>query len=298
MLAWWLGRPWRVAGTGAVTLAVLALPTVGGASGARATATVLATYGTAGTYTWKVPSGVSKVTFEVFGASGGNVANGSVLLAVGGPGGEARGQLFVKPGQTFEIVVGGRGGDSHDQLGGRVGSNGGGQGGDNADPVLPGGGGGGGASDVRVGGLGNPCATSKSCQRPDRIIVGGGGGGGGAEQSGGGAGGGASGESIRLGDSGGGQEYLWVDLNGLFNCPVPLTVVGCFGQGGFSKIVPGGGVAGGGGGGGGGWYGGDADQGWGLGGAGGSGVVSRVFRHPAFPGGARVGDGLVVISTP
>jgi Glycine rich protein len=90
---------------------------------------VLATFNSAGSYTWTVPSLVKRVTFDVYGASGGNVVDGSTLLATGGRGGEAKGQLSVKPGQVFEVVVGGRGGDNNGYLGGPGGFNGGGVGG-------------------------------------------------------------------------------------------------------------------------------------------------------------------------
>ena len=86
---------------------IVGLFLLGGA--APVNATTLASFSTAGTYTWTVPSNVTKVTFDVFGASGGDVVNGNFLVTGGGPGGEARETFKVRPGQVFEIVVGGKG---------------------------------------------------------------------------------------------------------------------------------------------------------------------------------------------
>jgi hypothetical protein len=68
---------------------LLALLTVGGASGAPAS-TIIATFDTHGTYTWTVPTGVGKVIIDVYGAAGGNVSDGSTLIARGGLGGAGR----------------------------------------------------------------------------------------------------------------------------------------------------------------------------------------------------------------
>ncbi len=101
-----------------------------GVGRAAATSTVLKTYGTAGKYLWTVPTGVTSVTFDVYGASAGNVVDGSppTLVAIGGAGGEAKATFPVKPGEQFEIVVGGRGSDNSGQFGGAGGFNGGGSG--------------------------------------------------------------------------------------------------------------------------------------------------------------------------
>src|SRR5262249_22304050 len=131
----------------------------GGASGSRSSSTLLATFSTPGTYSWTVPAGVTKGTFDVFGASGGHGTQFPPLVPAGGPGGEAKGQFTVKPGQVFEVVVGGRGVDANGKLGGAGGFNGGGAGA-NLSFIGVAGAGGGGASDVRIGGSGNSCASA------------------------------------------------------------------------------------------------------------------------------------------
>jgi hypothetical protein len=228
---------------------------------------VLATFATHGTYAWTVPTGTTTVTFTVFGASGGDVSDGTILLSKGGPGGEARGRFSVRPGEIFQVVVGGRG----SQFGG---FNGGGY---HKNSSM---GAGGGGSDVRIGGLSNGCAQPGACLFTDRIIVGGGGGGGGTNGDGG-AGGGARGANA--GGSGGGQEDNYFD--GCLGTPQ-----GSFGCGGWATSPTAGA-------GGGGWYGGTQSSTDG-GGGGGSGYVSSLALSGSFPGGTRVGDGKVVISTP
>jgi hypothetical protein len=274
-----------VPGLAALAVVLFALLTGGRAGGAPAD-TVLATFNVPGTYAWTVPTGVRKVIFDVYGASGGNIMGGDFLLAAGGAGGEARGTFTVKPGQTFMIVVGGRGGNGG-TTGGAGGFNGGGRGG-NGDPGGSGRGGGGGGSDVRVGGIGNPCLSDLSCGFGGRIIVGGGGGGGGKNLEGDWADGGAGGGLVGGPDvtRGGTQEHGGGSGSG----------GGAFGLGGD------GGIGGSAGAGGGGWYGGAAagggGVGFGTGSGGGSGFISRFARKGSFPGGVRAGDGLVVISTP
>jgi len=262
---------------------LVALLTVGGASGAPAS-TVLATFDTPGTYTWTVPTGVRTVIIDVYGAAGGNVSDGNTLIARGGLGGEAKGTFKVKPGQTYEIVVGGHGGNNQGSILGYGGFNGGGFGSSN-DPDF-GGAGGGGGSDVRVGGFGNPCLNDMSCGYGGRMIVGGGGGGGSGDRGGvnGGAGGGLEGSPA---DSGGTQE-AGGDPDNATGCG------GSFGDGGWGyHSYPGKGPGGGGGG----WYGGACTFN-GSGTGGGSGFISHFARKGSFPGGFRGGDGLVVISIP
>jgi hypothetical protein len=288
-------RLWMAGAVGVVGLAgaLAAFVAVGGASGARQVDTVLTTFNVPGTFTWTVPSGVKRATFDAFGASGGNASDGHILFSRGGAGGEARGQFKVKPGEVFEVLVGGHGVDSSGSGGGGGGSNGGGD----AGSGSPGGGGGGGSSDVRLGEWKDPCAASKSCAASARIVVGGGGGGGGSASSGG-AGGGLTGAAGGSGAPGGGPDgptggpYL-----GLVCPPAPGQAEGCFGPGAnghagtFNSTGAGGG--------GGGWYGGGVDvQSTGGGAAGGSGFVSQFARNPSFPGGTHQGDGLVVITTP
>ena len=105
--------------------------------------------------TFTVPSGVSTITIQTYGAQGTNGAS------PGGLGGYVSGDLTVSAGNTLYVYVGGR-----------AGFNGGASGHSN-------GGSGGGASDVRSGGT----------AYTDRVIVAGGGGGGGYYGGGGASGG-------------------------------------------------------------------------------------------------------------
>jgi hypothetical protein len=268
-----------------------------------AQATVLATFNTRGAYTWTVPTGVTRITFTVYGASGGDVTallgRFTEIVSSGGAGGESRGIFKVKPGETFLIEVGGQGGsvnESTTSTGGSGGFNNVSGGGQSATPP---GAGGGGASDVRMGGKGNSCATDHaSCRFQDRIIVAGGGGGGGGgwpgsncTPLGGGNGGGYAGTNAPGGCAGGGQQDGEIGQP-----PSSLQFAGYFGSGGTgapSGSLP----TTGGGGGGGGWFGGDGNTG-GAGGAGGSGYISPLALRGSFPGGTRTGDGLVIIAAP
>jgi hypothetical protein len=246
---------------------------------------LLATFDQLGYYSWSVPAGVTTVTFDVYGAAGGNATNGPVLLAKGGPGGEARAQFRVTPGEAFEIDVGGRGNDNDGSLGAWGGFNGGGHGGDGSGPVL-GGAGGGGGTDVRLGGVGNACGAPRTCQQYVDIVAAGGGGGAGAGAFTGGAGGGvtgANGQGHGGFDGSGGQQYGSDCSSGGESF--------CFFWGGVS-------TAAGGGGGGGGWFGGQGAVGSGDSAGGGSGYISPFTLKGSFPGGTRGGDGLVRIRTP
>jgi hypothetical protein len=243
-----------------------------------ASATTLKTFTTPGTYTWKVPTGVTSVTFDVYGARGGGVNQfiGGVLnvISSGGPGGEARAKFKVHAGEVFEIVVGGQGGSATvGTVNGTAGFNGGGS----PDLDNTTGGGGGGGSDVRIGGRGNPCVGSKSCGYGDRIIVGGGGGGGSdaATSPDGGAGGGLNGCCVAT----------------LFGTQESAGYEAGFGFG-ATAFVDGGGAGGGGG-----WYGGSESGGNTNGGAGGSGYISPFSLSGSFPGGTSVGNGKVIITT-
>ena len=95
------------------------------------------------TYSWTVPSGVTRVQFDVFGAQGGSGAAsfGPSVVGAAGPGAlgaHVEATLALQPGETLTVVVGGSGGDSTSSAGGSGGSGGGGVGGDG---VIPGGGG-------------------------------------------------------------------------------------------------------------------------------------------------------------
>jgi hypothetical protein len=248
--------------------------------------TVLATFDTPGVYTWTVPPKVKTVTFDVFGASGGNVVVGNVFVATGGAGEEATATFAVQPGQLFEVVVGGAGaagGGGDGGAGSGVGGSNGGAAGGSGTFLSFGGAGGGGSSDVRIGGLDNSCASDHVCTLPDRIVVGGGGGGDTTFDSSllnGGAGGGASGQNHTGYQDGGTQEQGGIAST--------LGTNGSFGNGGLGSVSSGGG--------GGGWYGGASD--YQIGGGGGSGFISGVVMKASFSGGTRTGDGLVTISTP
>src|SRR6218665_2787835 len=121
---------------------------------------------TGGMQTFTVPTCVSTITVEVWGAEGSQAIHPIGGVNAGGRGGYATGVLTVTAGQVLNIFVGGAGtigGSSTVPLGG--GYNGGG----NAllNGFINSAGGGGGASDIRVGGT----------ALTDRRIVGGGGGG-------------------------------------------------------------------------------------------------------------------------
>ena len=266
------------------------------------------TFTTQGTYSWIVPKGVTQATFNVYGASGGNVTTTEpgpilVILATGGAGGEAKVTVRVKAGQKFEIVVGGVGSNLHiGQQNQAVGGfNGGGTGGLVTYSGQPDGGGaaGGGASDVRIGGVGNGCGATTRCTLNDRVAVGGGGGGAGysvslsAKGGDGGAGGGRvglAGGPNGEGATGGTQVAGGVTFDASGGCGD-----GCeapFGRG-LDGLY---------GGGGGGWYGGgggggeEFDGSSEYGGGGGSGYASSLVLAASFPGGTHRGDGKVIVT--
>ena len=281
----------------------------GGAASASKPPTILATFTTPGTHAWVVPDKVKVVTFDVFGAEGGSTVDDSTspgtIIALGGRGGEALATFPVTPGQTIQIVVGGRGVDSSGETAGAGGFNGGGDGdrggiygGSNRPTtVFFGGAGGGGASDVRLG----PCAVSLTCALADRVVVGGGGGGAGGEPTEapgtGGAGGGPSG-GTGVGDGAGRGGTQLTGGTCLFPGGTNSQTSGSFGQGGGGN--------GAGGGGGGGWYGGAGgctsgippSDGQGSAGGGGSGLIPTSDKKVtgSFPGGTSNTNGSVVIT--
>jgi hypothetical protein len=280
----------------------------GGAASATNPPTVLAEFTTPGTYAWVVPAKVKFVTFDVFGAEGGSAVDDSTvpgtIVALGGRGGEALAGFPVTPGQTIQIVVGGRGENSSGVTRGTGGFNGGGNGdsggiysGSNRPTtVFYGGAGGGGASDVRMG----PCASSLTCALADRVVVGGGGGGAGGEPdqpgSAGGAGGGLSGGTgVGDGAGRGGTQQAGGDC--LFPGGTNPQTSGSFGQGGGGNGASGGG--------GGGWYGGAGgctngippSDGQGSAGGGGSGFIPSGGKvTSSFPGGTSNTNGSVIIT--
>lgn len=273
--------------------------TPGAIAAASANKTIeLARFDTSGVYSWTVPDKVKTVTFDVFGASGGDsTTDGTTVLAQGGAGGEAVGTFATQPGQVILIFVGGRGQNGNGQTAGLGGFNGGGFAADGNGTVYIGGAGGGGGSDVRIGNVftSNTCNAAidpnQQCHFGDRIVVaGGGGGGGGVANAPGAQGGGVHGNGSGTLASGGTQEFGGA---GSFQS-LPYSE-GQFGRGGSitnttNSMEPGAG------GGGGGWYGGGLYGA--AGGGGGSGSVSPFAISGSFPGGTRTGDGLVIISAP
>lgn len=255
--------------------------------------------------TWTVPDGVTAAIFDVYGAQGGNGIFTFAGSQFGGRGGEAKATLAVTPNQTFQINVGGAGGDV--TLGattaGAGGFGGGGNGGNGGlfDTVftIEGGGGGGGASDVRSGGF----------SPNERIIVAGGGGGAGGGAGGldGGAGGGTSGlnggsSGSPLGPRGGAGGSPTVGgaggAGGTSSFGGASGTSGSFGSGGVGASL--GGSGGGAGGGGGGYYGGGGGGTTNVGTASAAGGGGSGFGPAgvAFQTGVREGHGLVVITYP
>ncbi len=284
---------------GVVLLAVLLVSVSGAASPpASGAVTTLKTFKTPGWHKWTVPAGVTRVTFVLFGASGGNSVTDTARFASGGAGGETKATFAVKPSQVFQIVVGSRGVNgtlvSYDAPAG-YGGGGSGQAGDPAQGI-PGQGAGGGASDVRLAASGVECAASLECPAGTRIAVAGGGGGGwglnATDPSGyGGAGGGVAGAPGGPSDYVGGGTQ---SAGGAGTAP--------WEDGEFGHAAPDGG-------GGGGWYGGGGSDrlpqpgysggAWGKGGGGGSGFYNAFALSGSFPTqvSPHYGDGLVKIQT-
>jgi hypothetical protein len=245
---------------------------------------------------WPVPTGVTSITVEAFGAQGGGggpgIGPGGGVGAPGALGGSATVTLSVTPGEMLQVNVGGQGG-SPIEFGapGSAGCNGGALGGTG----TPGGGGGGGASDVRKGGT----------ALANRVVIaggGGGGGGGGSVEFGGGGGGTGGGTSGGPGTNGAGAQFGGVaGLGGAGGTQAgPGTGAALGGSTGSLGIGGAGGAfmnGAGGGGAGGGFYGGGgggAAFGFGAGGGGGGSGLVPGGGTPA--NGVRAGDGLVQIT--
>lgn len=222
---------------------------------------------------WQVPTGVNKISFKVYGASGGR----------GGAGGEIRGELTNLP-ATLYLYVGGQGIEGNYAPGG---FNGGGATTGNRGNE----GSGGGASDIRFG-------SSLS----DRVVVAGGGGGaGGYAGAPGGMGGGLVAEAGGSGQGGGGGGGTQTSGGsaGYSNGGSPATSgsFGVGGTGGYSWNA-------GGGGGGGGWYGGGGGgpddnsccSDGGGGGGGSSYARSDITLNVQHQAGVNTGNGRIEIS--
>jgi hypothetical protein len=254
---------------------------------------------------FRVPSGITKLTVAAYGAGGPTGKHDK-----GGNGAFVQATIPVKPGEKLTIVVGGEGGKADVGTDGTGGFNGGANGGATGNHYDFGGDGGGGASDVREGGS----------ALANRILVAGGGAGGGVAQTYYGAGhGGAGGADIgqrgggrsRRSAIGGGGKGGTQTAGGNGGHPGSRGYsyggngdagsLGIGGQGGGSSDHP----DGGGGGGGGGCYGGGGGSGSiepsGTGGGGGGGGGSSYIESSASgvtnkQGGAPAGNGLIVNS--
>ncbi len=116
--------------------------------------------------TWTVPPGVTQISVDVVGATGGTDAGGSGCVP--GRGGEITATVPVTPGQTLALLVGGAGVNASGGQGGAAGAAGGGAGGSaGATEFASGGGGGGGETSLSapgaplvVAGGGGGCASS------------------------------------------------------------------------------------------------------------------------------------------
>jgi Glycine rich protein len=269
-----------------------------------------------GSYSWTVPAGVTRATFDVYGAGGGRAAYpkppspAPIVTGMGGMGAHVRATLSVQAGQTLTAVVGGLGGDAPGSAGGFNGGAGG------HGDIAGVGGGGGGASDVRTG----PSDTSGLSSR---LLVAGGGGGASTltgTDARGGDGGlvGRNGQAGRTGlgasQGGGGGTANAGGAGGTgATGPLPPTdgASGALGLGGQGAVAPrgngdtsfgagggggAGGLYGGGGGGGGGFA---ADAGFeppGAGGGGSSLATVNTGCQPTVTGGVESGNGTVTIT--
>lgn len=216
--------------------------------------------------TWTVPTGVTSIIIECWGAQGG-IGGGSE----GGRGGYAKGTLAVTPGETLNIYVG--------QMGGTYTTGGWNGGGNGSYSGGYSGGKGGGATDVRKGG------TALS----NRVIVGGGGGGAGYNTgyTYQGVGGGLTGTDGYADRNSSSSYYGYYGLGGTQTAGG--TSGGTLGQGGGASgsTYTGGG--------GGGYYGGGGGAGYSTQGGGGSGYIGGV-TDGTMTSGSRSGDGQVRIT--
>ena len=230
-----------------------------------------------GLQTFTVPAGVTSVSFDVAGGSGGR--DNYSTPAIPGKGGRVQGTLAVNPGNVLNIFVGGKGGD-----GTATGAVGGYNGGANAMFYsFASGGAGGGASDIRLGGTG----------LGNRVVVAGGAGGSGwndaavAGGHGGTTSGGNSGNNLSGNYASGGSQFVG-GAPATYPTYVPASA-GSFGNGGAPSIQ---GISGGGGGG---YYGGGGGL-WSGGGGGSSYTDAGIATSVTHTQGYNVGDGLVKLN--
>jgi len=234
---------------------------------------------TPGSYQFVMPAGYNIINIKLLaGASGGNTQYYTELFSVGGVGALVSGRLYVTPGQTITILVGGVGAPGFG--GSRAGGYGGGGSGI-ANGDIAGGAGGGGRS-----------AIQNEDGSIDFVSAGGGGGGGEYYGGNGGNGGinGASGSGF-YGTGGRGATGSTPGSGGVFSSAVGSAGNGHQGGGGGAI----GGSAGTAGGGGGGGYAGGGGGAVGGGGGGSSYVSSTLLTETkVVDGGAVRGDGYVI----
>ena len=230
---------------------------------------------------WTVPTGVTRVTFDAFGAQGGGHS-----LAFGGQGARATATI-VPPATSYQIVVGGM----PLEMSAAGGFNGGGDGtghpfGSRSSSA------GGGASDVRTGaGL------------ETRILVAGGGGGSGWTPGGGGYGGQTGQDGVIGGDGtnytpaggGGGASQSAGGSAGTAATEGHAGTAGQLGQGGAGGAATGQSITAGGGGGGG-YYGGGGGGSGGLGGGSGGGGSSFGPTGTVYEPGVQGRNGQVIVT--
>lgn len=289
-----------IAGSAAVVTAAAALMTAGLADfdAAPASAETETTYTTPGTYTWTVPTGVTRISVKVYGAQGGGVA--AFGQGTGGHGAMVTALVPVTPGQTLTYVVGGQPTTASSRLGGYGG------GGNGADAFFGRGAGGGGASSIYVG---------------TTALVVAGGGGGAAEDGVKGGDSGRMGGTLRAASSANGMGGERGLLNAVATTPggnkavlgCPTGVDGVAGQpgsagqggegGGFAEAYTnhgggggGGGYVGGAGGGGAAMCAASGETAAGGGGGGGSSYVAPWATAAAVTDGYESGNGAIVIA--
>ncbi|NTW32607.1 MAG: hypothetical protein HGB12_08290 [Bacteroidetes bacterium] len=240
----------------------------------------LATFNYTGSQaTWTVPTGITCIKIEAWGAEGGNGWSGNSPFASSGLGGYIFGNKTVTQNSTLYIYVGQKGGNASGTGPGSGGWNGGGNGSLYSSSAYSGGGGGG-ASDVRLGG--NTITPTDY-----RIIVGGAGGGGGDFNGYAGYGG------YPAGSNGTGSNYGSGGTQTAGGAAGIAGTAGSLGVGGAGET----GGGGDGGGGGGGYYGGGG-SGFSSqpGGGGGSSYFGGMTSGTGYTNNTQSGNGKVVIT--
>jgi len=221
--------------------------------------------------TFTVPSGVTSIVIDAYGAEGGIGQRGQTPNVNPGKGGRVQATLSVTAGEALYIYIGGEG--SLHNISGDDGEGGWNGGGDGGSWGYGGGGGGGGATDIRRAG------TALS----NRILVVGGGGGSGCNYALGNAGGDGGGLTGQNGQNNSGNYgYGGTQSSGGNNG----GSLGTGGAGGSGKT---------GGGGGGGYYGGGGGT-WEGAGGGSSWVTTSGSSNITHTQGARSGNGTMDIS--